>query len=274
MKLKEALEVVWISDSGRVRNHNEDSTAVDETLGLVILADGMGGYRAGEVASAMAVTTTFRRTRDSLASLVPGQTDKETGLTYESLTVRDAIARANEDVFEAATNISEFKGMGTTLVAALFYDNRLTCAHVGDSRMYAFREKQMAQLTVDHTVVQEFVQTGLYSVDEARESFNPSLVTRALGVEQDIVVDVHERSVKTDDLYLLCSDGLTDMVGEDKIELELAKPQPLEACAERLLQLANKGGGEDNISIILVKVVGDFKAEENWQTQMLDWFNR
>lgn len=274
MSLKDAIEVVCVSDSGRVRNHNEDSTAVDVTLGLVILADGMGGYRAGEVASAMAVTTTFRQTRDTLMSLVPGQTDEETGLTYESLTVRDAIARANEDVYESATQNTEFKGMGTTLVAALFYDNRLTCAHVGDSRMYAFRGGQMVQLTVDHTVVQEFVQTGLYSVDEAKASFSPSLVTRALGVEQEIVVDVHERSVKKEDLYLLCSDGLTDMVGEDKIERELAKRQPLDTCAENLLQLANKGGGEDNISIILVKVVGDFKAEENWQTQMLDWFNR
>ena len=274
MKLNDALRVVCISDPGRVRNHNEDSTAVDVELGLAILADGMGGYRAGEVASAVAVTTTFRQTRDKLAALVPGQTDEETGLAYESLTVRDAIAQANEDVYDSATEKKEFKGMGTTLVAALFYDNRLTCAHVGDSRMYAFRGGQMVQLTVDHTVVQEFVQTGLYSVDEAKASFNPSLVTRALGVEQDIDVDVHERSVKKGDRYLLCSDGLTDMVGEDKIEKELAKSQPIEESAQRLLQLANKRGGEDNISIILVEVIGDFKAEENWQTQMLDWFNR
>ena len=274
MSLAEALEIVGISDTGRIRDHNEDSFASDAGLGLVVLADGMGGYRAGEVASAVAVTQVFCETRDSLLSLVPGQIDRESGLRYESLIVRDAIRQANNEVYAAARDHREYSGMGTTVVAALFYDNRLTCAHVGDSRMYALRESKLEQLTVDHTVVQEFVQTGMWSEAEAKASFSSNLVTRALGVEHEIEVDVHECRVQPGDLFLLCSDGLTNMVNEAKIVKTLLKKQDLGACARRLTQLANKGGGEDNISIVLIKANREFKAEENWQTQMLDWFNR
>lgn len=274
MSLAEALEIVGISDTGRVRDHNEDSFASDPDLGLVVLADGMGGYRAGEVASAVAVTNVFCDTRDSLLALVPGQVDRESGLRYESLIVRDAILQANKEVYAAARDHREYSGMGTTVVAALFYDNRLTCAHVGDSRMYALRDSKFEQLTVDHTVVQEFIQTGMYSEAEAKASFSSNLVTRALGVEREIEVDIHERSVRPGDLYLLCSDGLTNMVNEAKMVKALSKKQDLGACAKRLTQLANRGGGEDNISIVLIRVNREFKAEESWQTQMLDWFNR
>lgn len=274
MSLAEALDIVGISDTGRIRDHNEDSFANDSSLGLVVLADGMGGYRAGEVASAVAVTQVFCDTRDSLLTLVPGQVDRESGLRYESLIVRDAIHQANSEVYAAAQEKREYSGMGTTVVAALFYDNRLTCAHVGDSRMYALRDSKLEQLTVDHTVVQEFIQTGMYSEAEAKASFSSNLVTRALGAEPAIEVDIHERTVKPGDLYLLCSDGLTNMVNEAKITKALLKNQDLDACAKRLAQLANRGGGEDNISIVLIKINCEFKAEENWQTQMLDWFNR
>lgn len=274
MSLAAALEIVGISDTGRIRDHNEDSFASNADLGLAVLADGMGGYRAGEVASAVAVTKVFCDTRDSLLALVPGQIDRESGLRYESLIVRDAIHQANNEVFAAAQHKREYSGMGTTVVAALFYDNRLTCAHVGDSRMYALRDSKLEQLTVDHTVVQEFIETGMYSEAEAKASFSSNLVTRALGVEQAIEVDIHERPVKPGDLYLLCSDGLTNMVNAAKIVKVLTKKQKLDVCAKRLAQLANKGGGEDNISIVLIKINREFKAEENWQTQMLDWFNR
>ena len=274
MSLAEALEIVGISDTGRIRDHNDDSFASDSEVGLAVLADGMGGYRAGEVASAVAVTKVFCDTRDSLLALVPGQVDRDSGLRYESLIVRDAIHKANSEVYVAAREHHEYSGMGTTIVAALFYDNRLTCAHVGDSRMYALRDFTLERLTVDHTVVQEFIQTGMYSEAEAKASFASNLVTRALGVEEEIEVDIHERSVKPGDVYLLCSDGLTNMVNEAKIAKALSKNQDLETSARRLAQLANRGGGEDNISIVLIRVNREFKAEENWQTQMLDWFNR
>ena len=274
MSVGKALEIVGVTDTGRVRDHNEDSYASDAALGLVVLADGMGGYRAGEVASAVAVTRVFCDTRDGLMALIPGQVDQQTGLRYESLVVQDAIQHANSEVYAAAREHSEYNGMGTTVVAALFYDNHLTCAHVGDSRVYRYRDAQIEQLTVDHTVVQEFIQTGMYSETEAKASFGSNLVTRALGVEEQIEVDIYEQAVIPEDIYLICSDGLTNMVSEAKIAKVLSKKQELDTYAKRLTQLANKGGGEDNISIVLVKINSEFKAEEDWQHQMLDWFNR
>lgn len=273
MSLDEAIEITYLSDTGRVRNHNEDCIAADMTLGMAVLADGMGGYKAGEVASAVAVTKVYRDTRDNLATLVPGQTDRESGLRYESLIMQEAIEHANLEVYAAAREHSEYSGMGTTIVASLFYDNRLTCAHVGDTRMYAVRNGKMTKLTVDHTVVQEVVAKGLYTEAEAKASINSSLVTRALGVDKEVEVDIQERAVFPGDLYLICSDGLTDMVNDAKIEKALIDHrEDMESCAQRLKQLAYKGGGDDNISLILIKVKTDFKAEENWQTHLLDLF--
>ncbi len=274
MKLNKALEIAFVTDPGRVRGHNEDSVASDATVGLIVLADGMGGYHAGEVASAIAVTRIFCETREGLATLVPGQTDRESGLRYESLIVRDAIRKANEEVFRLAAQRSDYSGMGTTIVAALFYDNRLTCAHAGDSRMYAFTYGKLRQLTEDHSVVREFVKTGMYSEDEAKASFNPNIVTRALGASVELEVDILERTVQPGDLFMVCSDGLSNMVREDRIEKTLAKIPDLKSCARELVDLANKSGGEDNISVALIRVVSEYKAQEDWQTQMLDWFNR
>lgn len=274
MKLNKALEIAFVTDPGRVRHHNEDSIASDAAVGLVVLADGMGGYHAGEVASTIAVTRIFCETREGLATLVPGQTDRESGLRYESLIVRDAIRKANEEVYQLAEQQSEYSGMGTTIVAALFYDNRLTCAHAGDSRMYAFSCGKLTQLTEDHSVVREFVKTGMYSEDEAKASFNPNIVTRALGAALELEVDILERTVQPGDLFMVCSDGLSNMVREDRIEKILAKIPDLKSCARELVDLANKCGGEDNISVGLIRVVSEYKAQEDWQTQMLDWFNR
>lgn len=271
--LEKYLEIVCASHTGRVRSHNEDSTASDASLGLVILADGMGGYSAGEVASAVAVTRVFLDTRDGLTTLVPGQTDRESGLRYESLIVHDAVRQANDDVFTLAAESTEYNGMGTTIVAALFYDNRLTVAHAGDSRMYAWRNGRLQQLTDDHSVVREFVKSGMYSEDEARASFSSNLVTRALGADRELEIDIYEHSVKPGDFYLMCSDGLTNMVDEDKIARTLMKQDGLDKCAQQLIHLANKEGGDDNVSVALVRVKAEFGAEENWQTQMIDWFN-
>jgi protein phosphatase len=273
MNLDKSLEIVCASDTGRVRSHNEDSTASDASLGLVILADGMGGYSAGEVASAIAVTRVFLDTRDGLTTLVPGQTDRKSGLRYESLIVHDAVRQANDDVIAMAAESAEYNGMGTTIVAALFYDNRLTCAHAGDSRMYVWRNRQLKQLTDDHSVVREIVKSGMYSEDEARASFNPNLVTRALGADRQLEVDIYEHPVKPGDLYLVCSDGLTNLVNEDRIAKILMTQDNLDHCAQQLIHFANKGGGDDNISVALVRVKSEYGAEENWQTQMINWFN-
>lgn len=274
MKLDKALEITFATHSGRVRTHNEDSVAGDASLGLVIMADGMGGYHAGEVASAVAVTRIFCETRDGLKTLVPGQIDNDSGLHYESLIVRDAIKIANEEINQLASERKEYSGMGTTIVVALFYDNQLTCAHAGDSRMYAFSEGKLERMTEDHTVVREFVNTGMYSEDEARATFNPSLVTRALGAVQELKVEIQEKKVKPGDLFMVCSDGLTNMLAEEIIEETLGNVRPIGECARALVGLANKSGGEDNISVALIRVVSEFKAEEDWQTKMINWFNK
>lgn len=274
MKLDNALEFAFATDTGRVRNHNEDSVAGDVSTGLIVLADGMGGYHAGEVASAIAVTRTFCETREGLKTLVPGQIDHNSGLHYESLIVRDAIALANEEVFKLSQEKPEYSGMGTTIVAALFYDNRFTCAHVGDSRMYSFLQGRLERLTEDHSVVREFVRTGMYSEDEARAAFNPSLVTRALGAEEELEVEIQEKEVQPGDLYMVCSDGLTNKVGEQQMAETLASVHNLDECAADLIEHANKSGGDDNISVALIRVVSVFKAQEDWQTKMANWFNR
>ena len=273
MSLAGALDIAGLSDSGRVRPHNEDSFASNSEIGLIVLADGMGGYSAGEVASAVAVTRVYTETRDALTTLVPGQTDPESGLRYESVILGDAIRRANEEIFSTADENREFSGMGTTIVCALFYDNRLTCAHAGDSRMYRLREGRLEQMTVDHTVVQEVVDGGMITRDEAREAFNPSLVTRALGADRNLTADINECKVITGDLFMLCSDGLTNMVEEAAIARILSEPGGLDTAAERLVSLANRNGGEDNITVALIRVVDDFKAKGNWQTQMLNLLN-
>jgi protein phosphatase len=273
MILREAIEIAVSSDTGRVRQHNEDSTAQDVDIGLAVLADGMGGYRAGEVASAIATMTIYREIRSGLETLVRGQTDQATGYRYESLVMRDAIASANEVVYEAACEDPEFNGMGTTVVATLFYDNRVTIAHVGDSRGYRWRDGKLEQLTVDHTVVQEYLNSGLYTPEQARVSTDKNLVTRALGIAADVEVALGEYKVQSQDLYLLCSDGLTDLVDDPAIAAALEKrDDSLKKSAVGLVELANSNGGLDNISIILVRITQPFTTPSSWQTKLADWF--
>lgn len=273
MILSEAIEIAVVSDTGRVRQHNEDSTAQDVDIGLAVLADGMGGYKAGEVASAIATTTIFRETRGALETLVRGQTDQATGYRYESLVMRDAIALANEIIYKVAREDPEFEGMGTTAVATLFYDNRVTIAHVGDSRGYRWRDGTLEQLTVDHTVVQEYLNSGLYTPEQARASADKNLVTRALGIAADVEVDLREYKVRAQDTYLLCSDGLTDLVDDATIAAALGmQGENLEQSAAKLVGLANSKGGIDNISIVLVRIKQPFTTPSSWQTKLADWF--
>ncbi len=273
MILRDAIEIAVASDTGRVRQHNEDSTALDIDIGLAVLADGMGGYKAGEVASAIATTTIYREISNALETLVRGQTDQATGYRYESLVMRDAIALANEIIFKAAHDDPEFDGMGTTAVATLFYDNRVTIAHVGDSRGYRWRGGRLEQLTVDHTVVQEYLNSGLYTPEQARTSTDKNLVTRALGIASDVEVDLGEYKVQSQDIYLLCSDGLTDLVADPAIAAALEKRnETLDSSASRLVGLANSKGGIDNISIILVRITQPFTTPSSWQTKLAEWF--
>jgi len=250
------LEIANVSDVGKRRPHNEDSTLSDVNHGLAILADGMGGYKAGEVASAIAVKTIYDEVCTGLKQLKSAQTDKETGFKYESLLLKDAIIHANSGIYNTAQTDEQCQGMGTTIVVCLFFDNYLTVAHVGDSRMYRKRDDTFQQITKDHSLIQELIDRGLYTVEEAHQKTPKNLVTRALGIDAKVEVDVLEDQPKTGDIYLLCSDGLNDMVNDEEIHLTLSKYSAnLAHSAEELVRLANAKGGKDNISVILIRIL-------------------
>ena len=273
MSLAGKLEIFGKTDVGRKRTHNEDTIGSDEVLGIAVLADGMGGYRAGEVASAIAVNLIMSEVRDGLKGLKPGQVDDETGFSAESLLVKMAVEKANETIYQTAQSQPQCAGMGTTVVAAAFYDDRLTVAHVGDSRLYRLRDRHLEQVTTDHSLLQELVDKGFYSPEEARRSLNKNLVTRAMGIESEVQPDVQEEVVKPGDVYLICSDGLTDLVDDEAIHRTLVDyGEVLEEAAERLVQQANDNGGKDNISVILARTLKPFAAKKSWYTRVFDWF--
>ena len=192
MSLKGKLTFVGQTDTGRVREHNEDTIASDVDVGLLVLADGMGGYNAGEVASGIAVKTITNLVREGLAREDLGSLDRATGLTRPSIVLRDAITRANKIIYQTARTQPQCEGMGTTIVAALFFDNKVSIAHVGDSRMYRLRGEKFEQVTMDHSLLQELVDRGFYSAEEAQRAANKNYVTRALGVEPNVDVEIQE----------------------------------------------------------------------------------
>src|SRR3569833_457067 len=195
MSLKGRLRFVGVTDTGKVREHNEDTIATDGDIGLLVLADGMGGYNAGEVASGIAVKTVMNLIREQVEREDLTVLDKDTGMTRPSIILRDAINRANKIIYQTARSQPQCEGMGTTIVAALFFDNRVSIAHVGDSRMYRLRSDRFEQVTMDHSLLQELVDRGFYSAEEAQRAANKNYVTRALGVEPNVDVEVQEHPV-------------------------------------------------------------------------------
>lgn len=272
MNLDGLFEWGFATDTGRVRSNNEDALAVDANLGVFILADGMGGHKGGEVASSLAVTSLLNRLKLTLPPLKPGQLDEELGYTRESIAIREAVIHANQAIHEAAQEQPQYEGMGTTLVVAVFYDNRLSIAHVGDSRIYRLRNDQLEQITSDHTMLQELIDRGFYTEEEAQRSMHRNLVTRALGVEVSVAVDIQEELVLPGDLYLLCSDGLHDLVDDAHLAERLSACEDLTDCAQTLVDDANAKGGKDNISLILARPIGDFPGKRRWYNQLSSWF--
>ncbi len=253
-----------------VRAHNEDAIFVDGA-GLAILADGMGGYNAGEVASGIAVDVIKE---GLLPELISGRdlskVDVHTGLTHAALLLQQQIAAANKGIYEAAQNRPECAGMGTTVVAAVFHGNRVSIAHIGDSRCYRLRGERFEQLTRDHSLLQEQIDSGQITADQARFSLNKNLVTRALGIEAIVPADISEYRVEPDDIYLLCSDGLTDMVDTDVVHGVVDEQRgTLEVAATELIELANQNGGRDNISVILARVPLAFLPDRKWAQNYL-----
>lgn len=247
-----------LTDTGRRRNHNEDSFAVDTALGLAVVADGMGGYKAGEVASAMAVGAVTQALREDLRGLEDGdRVEPASGLRRASLLLRQAVLDANHLIYRTAQEHSECQGMGTTVVALLVYADRVSIAHVGDSRVYRLRGERLSQLTSDHSLVQELVDRGFFSPQEAVENTPRNLVTRALGIEAHVVVDIQEEEIGEGDLFLLCSDGLNDMVSDEEMLLTLRKyGDNLDQACAGLVHLANERGGKDNVTVVLLAAAG------------------
>jgi len=182
---------------------------------------------------------------------------------FESKMIGDAIQLANRAIYELARQQPEYAGMGSTVVVTVFHGGKLWVGHVGDSRLYRFRDGLLEQITMDHSVVQELVSRGLVTAEEARLSVNKNLVTRALGVDAAVVPDVGEQTLNDEDIYLLCSDGLNDVLADGDIEMMLIEyGRNLEAAARRMVDIANERGGPDNISVILVRANHSFARDQ------------
>ncbi len=236
------------TDPGLSRENNEDSVTFDEPVRLGVLADGMGGYNAGEVASGMA--TTFIKSE-------LGRWLAQAGRHANAREVRRAmeicVDNANRSIFNAANSNPQYSGMGTTLVLGVFQDVRLMLGHIGDSRCYRLRGEEFAQITKDHSLLQEQMDAGLITPEQAATSSNKNLVTRALGVEDAVLLEVNEHKVEAGDIYLMCSDGLSDMVDDEGIARILGADAPLEQKVTQLIDAANANGGRDNITVLVAQ---------------------
>ena len=248
------LEFASASDPGLKRSNNEDSAITDTEIGLALVADGMGGYKAGEVASAIAAKVVLDDLRAARNRHQFRRMEGDEAESREISVLRAAIESANRHIFETARRAPQCRGMGTTIVAALFSADKVTIGHVGDSRIYRLRAGELNQVTSDHSLMQELIDKGFYSAAEAEATTPKNLVTRALGIEESVTVDLQEMTTSPDDVFLLCSDGLTDMVSDAEIRGTLEKHGgQLERATRALVELANAGGGKDNISVVLAR---------------------
>src|SRR5512133_1693172 len=230
--------VAAVTDPGRTRRHNEDAYVIDPPL--FAIADGMGGAQAGEVASRLAT-----------AALKEGGADGGGG----ERRIADLIQQANRRVYDRSSSDPNTSGMGTTITVALVEDDRVAFGHVGDSRAYLIRDAQMEQLTEDHSLVNELLKTGKLSREEAETHPQRSVITRALGTDPDVDVDTFSVGAENGDLFLLCSDGLTDMVSEESIlEVGERNRADLDRALRALVKEANRGGGQDNITVVAFEI--------------------
>lgn len=267
------LEFATRTDTGLVRTHNEDAIAISRKYGFAVLADGMGGYNAGEVASSMAVSVFKEGLEDGLVPL-PNQSHTFSFHLPEEIKelLVNVIQRANLAIRTAAINSPKYQGMGTTLVSLLFHQDKIVVAHVGDSRAYCFRHGKILQITRDHSLIQEQIDSGLITPELAAFAPNKNLVTRAVGIDPTAEVEIHDYPAQLGDLYLLCSDGLSDMLTFEDISNILTRySSALQTACDALIQKANAKGGRDNISAILIKVQADNAGIEGMPSGILRW---
>jgi serine/threonine protein phosphatase PrpC len=258
-----SVEAFGITDVGRKRKHNEDAYALDLAEGLFIVADGMGGHAAGEVAAKITVETIgefIAATRQKEEATWPFRYNH--ALAFNSNRLAIAIEKANERVMAAVAAQPWLKGMGTTVVAGLLNEEILSLAHVGDSRAYLYRDGELTRLTDDHSWVHEQVAAGILTEDEAKSHPLKNVVTRALGGGPSVSPDLRELTFSARDLFIFCSDGLTTMLGDEEIsEAAAVSAEPQKLC-RKLVDMANEKGGVDNITVVIVHVpVGATKPE-------------
>ncbi|MDT8990146.1 Stp1/IreP family PP2C-type Ser/Thr phosphatase [Curvibacter sp. APW13] len=237
------------TDPGRARANNEDSVAIDPATQTMVLADGMGGYNAGEIASGMATAFIKSEMGRWLSEAGHAATQREVRRAMEI-----CVENANLSIFNAANANAAYAGMGTTLVVGVFRQDKLLLGHIGDSRCYRLRDGVLQQITKDHSLLQEQIDAGLISPEQAAHSTIKNLVTRAVGVDEVVLLEVNEHAVQAGDLYLVCSDGLSDMVDDASIARIVCTDRELDHKAGDLIEAANANGGRDNISVILVEV--------------------
>lgn len=257
------------TDQGLVRPNNEDNYYLDEDNGVFVVADGMGGHASGEIASKMAVDVIngfFNGTGGTNEPVIGTYIEEYSEKTN---TIGSAIRLANMAIYEAAQNNTRWRGMGTTLAAVLLDKRRLSIAHVGDSRVYLVRAGDIMQLTDDHTLVHEQVKRDMMTQDEAATSDMKHILTRALGIASDVMVDLDELTMADGDALVLCTDGLSSMVSDDDIlSIVLADDNPTTAC-ERLIDRANSNGGQDNVTVIVA-----YAQKSNWLSSLFSFLKR
>jgi serine/threonine protein phosphatase PrpC len=234
------------TDVGRARGNNEDAVLVNERLSIVVLADGMGGQNAGEVASELATICIMQK----LSSWIEKSKDR-TITTNLKKAIEKCIDETNEIIYRDSLANSARRGMGTTVVVGIFRKRKLTIAHVGDSRAYLLRQGKLSVLTRDHSKIQEQIDSGLISVEQASISKDRNFLTRAVGTSLHVSPDFCEIQLNLNDRILICSDGLSDMLSESVIQNILIKEEPLSEVCNELIKIANLAGGKDNISLVL-----------------------
>ncbi len=250
MKIKYGFK----TDKGLVRQNNEDCFIVDDEINLIVVADGVGAQATGEVASRLSVEVI----REQLRRILGPKTNQNN----LSSKLESSIKFANQVVFEASKKYPKNQGMATTCVAVLVGEKKIVYCNVGDSRLYLFRDNNLQLLTTDHSLVMEQIKRGLITEEQAKNSGYRNILTRALGVSENVEVDKNEMECKDGDFLLLCTDGLTTMVSDDLICKELKKDiEPQDIC-NNLVDLANKNGGKDNITVVIAKVQKE--SQENW----------
>src|SRR5262245_43871902 len=248
-----AVRVAGLTDQGKSRANNEDAVWVDEKRGLLIVADGMGGHQAGEVASGMAISS-IPGNFEQLAKTRTTREIRDQRFSADTNRLGCSMKMANQMIFETSKRVPNAVGMGTTCTAALIADGRLSVAHVGDSRCYLIRHGQMEQLTEDHSLVMEQVRQGLLSKDDEAVQDGQNILSRSLRTEQEVKIDLDEHPLFPGDLLLLCSDGLGKELSDDQV-LKMANetPEPSE-LVKRLIDVANAAGGRDNITVAVARI--------------------